>query len=882
MIFFVLETWIRTKSAFATFTSRTQSRQATSTTSTSPILSQEETFTFTSEAITSSMEQSPDIAAVYTHTPSVFNDKVNWRQDHQEASYDTIDDTQNNGVDTIKNVTDSSASFWQSFLFLFTLFSSISSVKATSTDKIENDKEDSSKKTTIFGSLNIFKGLKSLLRSKKKKKTGKYSNLRRSRRLAGLPPEIVEELRKARRMRRIERQISSGGTANDDIQDDNIPDQDDEELLEQILQQKEAEEDCEIEDHGHIGSLIASVVLLPVTVISSSWSFVRSFFKSSKSTGIRRSRRLRGLPPEIIAELKKARKMRRMQENQSEDSDIDDNIIDNNDTLDEHDEKIIEQLLQSQDFEIEDHGHFGHLITSILTFPFTALNKFWKCLTTRTKSSKYGELRRSRRLQGLPAEIIEELKQARRQRRIERQISSGMNATIEDDTVPDQDDDILIEEILTRKENEEINSSKTLMSKIMSIVLLPFPFINWLYHYIIKKTKSSKYAELRRSRRLQGLPAEIIDELKIARRRRRLERQFSGEAMDDSVLDDSIPDIEDEQLIDEILTRKEQEELEKATFGTLIKSVVLFPIVSISSMLKRMSTSRTDTRRSRRLQGLPPHIYEELQATKRQRRSARIQNKSNGDFNSDLDNELSQNEENEIIDQLLIKHNVTESEIVKESFLSRSLSHLTSFIFLPLTLGQSLWSRMNGKSKKSTNYDLENLPTEILEKLQTARRQRRIERQKLHGEGDDILADNMPDQDDNELLEQIINEYEHIVPKQSYLLGAKPFDNQPINATAKITGFLSSFYTWIFSNTTMTGDELELRRSRRLQGLPPDVLEELMKARRQRRILRQKVDPKYVIEDDNIPDSEDDTLLAQIIADKEYVVPKEAKLLGIF
>ena len=42
-------------------------------------------------------------------------------------------------------MTDSSASIWQSFLFLFTLFSSISSVKATSTDKIENDNEDSLK-----------------------------------------------------------------------------------------------------------------------------------------------------------------------------------------------------------------------------------------------------------------------------------------------------------------------------------------------------------------------------------------------------------------------------------------------------------------------------------------------------------------------------------------------------------------------------------------------------------------------------------------------------------------------------------------------------------------------------------------------------------------
>ena len=873
MILFVLDTWIRTKSAFSTITSRNQSRQDPSTTSTSTILSQELS-SFTSEAITSStssMEKSPDIG--YTHTTSVFNDKVNWRQDHKEASYDTIDNTLNNDVNNTENINNSNVSFWQNFLFLFTIFSSITSVKAISTGKTEKDKEYSAKITTIFGSLNIFNGLKNLLSPKKKKRTGKYSNLRRSRRLAGLPPEIVEELRKARRIRRMERQISSGGTANDDIQDDNIPDQDDEELLEQIIQQKEAEEDCEIEDHGHLGSLIAKVVLLPVTVIFSSWSILRSFFKSSRRTGIRRSRRLLGLSPEIIEEIKKARKIRRIQQNQSEGLDMDEDIIDNNDTLDEHDEKLIEQLLQTQDFEIEDHGHLGLLIVSILTFPFTTLDKFWKYLTSRTKTSKYGELRRSRRLQGFPAEIIEELKQARRQRRIERQLGSGMSAIIEDDSVPDQDDDILIENILTRKENEEINSSNTLMSKIMSIILLPFPFINWLYHYVFRKTNTSKYAELRRSRRLQGLPAEIIDELKIARRRRRLERQFSCEAMADSILDDSIPDKDDEQLIDEILTRKEQEELEKATFGTLIKSIVRFPFLSISSMLKGIFTSRSDRRRSRRLQGLPPHIFEELQATKRQRKAVRLQNNPNDIF--DANNELSQNEENEIIDQLLIKHNITETDIVKESFVTNCLTHFISLIFLPVTISQTLLSRIC-----NYNYNLENLPTEIMEKLQGARRQRRIERQKLNGEGGDILDDNLPDQDDNELLEQIINDYEHVVPKQSYLLGSKPFDNQPINATDTITGLFSSFYTWMFNNKTLTKEELELRRSRRLQGLPPDVLEELMKARRQRRILRQKLDPNYVIVDDNISDLEDEALLAQIITDKEYVVPKEAKLIG--
>jgi hypothetical protein len=416
------------------------------------------------------------------------------------------------------------------------------------------------------------------------------------------------------------------------------------------------------------------------------------------------------------------------------------------------------------------------------------------------------------------------------------------------------------------------------MSKIMSIILLPFPFINWLYHYVFRKTNTSKYAELRRSRRLQGLPAEIIDELKIARRRRRLERQFSGEAMADSILDDSIPDKDDEQLIDEILTRKEQEELEKATFGTLIKSFVLFPFLSISLILKGISTSRSDRRRSRRLQGLPPHVYEELQATKRQRKAVRLQNNPNYIF--DENNDLSQNEEDEIIDQLLIKHNITETDIVKESFVTRSLTHFISLIFLPMTISQVLWSRISGRFKKSTNYNLENLPTEIVEKLQCARRKHRIERQKLHGEGGDILDDNLPDQNDNELLEQIINDYKHVVPKQSYLLGSKPFDNQPINATDKITGLFSSFYTWMFNNKTLTKEELELRRSRRLQGLPPDVLEELMKARRQRRILRQKLDPNYVIEDDNISDLEDEALLAQIIIDKEYVVPKEAKLLG--
>ena len=202
---------------------------------------------------------------------------------------------------------------WQYFFRIFSSTTVIQYFRATSA-------------TRRFGSLKTYKGIPT----------------RRSRRLQGLPAEVIEELKKARQRRRLERQISSGSTEPVLLQAPDEPDEDDEELLEEILQRKECNnamkenantpgqwnefraaaelKGCHQNDnemfelsedetdqmvpnqtstYENSGTQFLRFLCFPV-----SWIHEKLFssIPISNTVGLRKSRRLQGLPPHILEE----------------------------------------------------------------------------------------------------------------------------------------------------------------------------------------------------------------------------------------------------------------------------------------------------------------------------------------------------------------------------------------------------------------------------------------------------------------------------------------------------------------------------------------------------------------------------------------------------
>ena len=206
-------------------------------------------------------------------------------------------------------------------------------------------------------------------------------------------------------------------------------------------------------------------------------------------------------------------------------------------------------------------------------FSSTTVQQYFRATSATRRSGsltayKGVPTRRSRRLQGLPAEVIEELKKARQRRRLERQISSGSTEPIllQAAEEPDQDDEDLLEEILQRQElhdkdqeKEQHNDTTNVFTTLNTFL---FSLSNSLKQMFTKfgfgKEDVHNRSPLRRSRRLQGLPAEVIEELKKARQRRRLERQISSGSTEPVLLQaPDEPDEDDEELLEEILQREE-------------------------------------------------------------------------------------------------------------------------------------------------------------------------------------------------------------------------------------------------------------------------------------------------------------------------------------
>ena len=550
----------------------------------------------------------------------------------------------------------------------------------------DREKDQHYEKTNVFTTLNIF--LFSLFNSLKqlftkvgfgKKDIQKTFPLRRSRRLQGLPAEVIEELKKARQRRRLERQISSGSTEPILLQAAEEPDPDDEELLEEILLQREELPPQKEQEHHEETSIFG---ILSTFYFKSS-NFLKQMFTkvgfeknfNRQDLPLRRSRRLQGLPAEVIEELKKARQRRRL-ERQINSGSSEPILLQAPDEPDQDDEELLEEiLLQREELppqKEQEHHEETSIFAILSTFYFKFFNFLKQMFTKVGLEKKYNRqdfhMRRSRRLQGLPAEVIEELKKARQRRRLERQISSGSTSTepvlLKAPDEPDQDDEELLEEILQREENknqyEENISILTIVRNFCVSSLNIFTEIFTKFGF--GKEHVAKRSPLRRSRRLQGLPAEVIEELKKARQRRRLERQISSGSTEPVLLQaPDEPDQDDEELLEEILQRKESNDAlqenvntpgqwnefraaaelkgcnhndnemfelsedetdqifpnQTSKYENSWKQFLRFLCLPVSWIHGKLSSSipisnTVGLRKSRRLQGLPPYILEEF------------------------------------------------------------------------------------------------------------------------------------------------------------------------------------------------------------------------------------------------------------------------------
>ena len=818
--------------------------------------------------------------------------------------------------------------------------------------------------------------LKSFLKQKKK---NKYSHLRRSRRLQGLPPEIVEELKRARRRRRIERQIRAGNT-EDTILDDDEPDEDDEELIEAIISEKEADDDSE--------NFLYSLFSWPARMICWLYSYLKA-------------------DPEA-ATLEPAKT---------------DSIAASDD-----EEDFIQHELSTRADKcpaVVETKKSVSIISGLL-----GVLKLKGLLMK--KKSPYSHLRRSRRLQGLPPEIVEELKRARRRRRIERQISAGNTEdTILDDDEPDEDDEELIEAIISEKEAEEENDSENIFISLFS---LPVRIFLWLSSYFqavnheLAKTSSfaasddeedfiqhelstrsekshvatvetkksfsiisgllgvlklkglltkkrSPFSHLRRSRRLQGLPPEIVEELKRARRRRRIERQISAGNTEDTILDDDEPDEDDEELIEAIISEKEAEvdddseklELLRDIFYSLCslptrlfswilsyfqadsetsilkpakiasfaasddeedfiqhelstragkspaavetkKSVSiisgLLGVLRLKGLLMKKKNKYSHLRRSRRLQGLPPEIVEELKRARRRRRIERQISAGNTD-DTILDDDEPDEDDEELIEAI-----ISEKEAEAENDLDDiGLLALGSVIFgLPFKVldwmfpleeeaeqhqevyfqeemkvldtnleSPNVWIDENEDNlvelQTSPSYEaydaqdggwewLMNLPFRVLRQFGRLTKRRKSVRFSSEDTvlGEDVLGSisNCTDDEDE--------------------IGKEKISSQQSSSST-----LSSRLFGLFSLKSLLSADLSgsgpgsLRRSRRLEGLPPEVVNQLKIARRQRRLQRQAIlGGKEIIDNDDDSDEDDAELLEEILTGKNSVVAPNA------
>ena len=302
----------------------------------------------------------------------------------------------------------------------------------------------------------------------------------------------------------------------------------------------------------------------------------------------------------------------------------------------------------------------------------TVLQYFRATSATRRSGSltayKGVPTRRSRRLQGLPAELIEELKKARQRRRLERQISSGSTSTesvlLQAPDEPDQDDEELLEEILQREENKnQYEENLSILTIVRNFCVSSLNIFTEIFtKFGFGKEHVAKRSPLKRSRRLQGLPAEVIEELKKARQRRRLERQFNSGSTEPVLLQaPDEPDQDDEELLEEILLRKESNDVlqenvntpgqwnefrapaelkgcnhndnemfelsedetdqifpnQTSKYENSWKQFLRFLCLPVSWIHGKLSSSipmsnTVGLRKSRRLQGLPPHILEEF------------------------------------------------------------------------------------------------------------------------------------------------------------------------------------------------------------------------------------------------------------------------------
>ena len=437
--------------------------------------------------------------------------------------------------------------------------------------------------SSIFSTVSLVKRLKRLRSKMSGSPRGRPAGLRRSRRLQGLPPEVAEELKRARRARRFERQISAGAQPEDVVvsDDDDVPDEDDEELLNVILQKRE--EELHDKEEESVFMLIVTSIFTFFQMISETFF---DFFKGTKpkeeQKTFRRSRRLAGLAPEIVEELKKARRQRRIERliiTGNPQNDLQDDEV-----LDEDDEELLEQIIQKRDHLTKEKGHLlgSHLpenppnvgLLSSLFAPFTYTLSAMRNII-KNKTQKEDQItRRSRRLAGLPAEIAEELKRARRQRRKERQIITGNPQNcLQDDEEPDEDDEELLEQII--KQRDHFSEKKTYLlgespsgrretsthsiasyfSNFFSVIIYPLTVIIAQIRSVFG-SNNKETAALRRSRRLQGLSADEARQLNRATRQRRVERkQKRGSLAGDIISDDEDDDdIYDEDLIDKILS----------------------------------------------------------------------------------------------------------------------------------------------------------------------------------------------------------------------------------------------------------------------------------------------------------------------------------------
>ena len=653
---------------------------------------------------------------------------------------------------------------------------------------------------------------------------------RRSRRLQGLPAELIEELKKARQRRRLERQISSGSTESVLLQAAEEPDQDDEELLEEILLQREElnDKDREKDQHHEKTNVFTTLNIFLFSLFNSlKQLFTKVGFGKKdvqKTFPLRRSRRLQGLPAEVIEELKKARQRRRL-ERQISSGSTEPILLQAAEEPDQDDEELLEEiLLQREELPLqkEQENHEETSVFGILsTFYFKSSN-FLKQMFTKVGFEKNFNrqdlpLRRSRRLQGLPAEVIEELKKARQRRRLERQISSGSSEPIllQAPDEPDQDDEELLEEILLQREElspqkEQEHHEETSVITILSTFY--FKFSNFLKQMFTKVGFEKKYNRqdfpMRRSRRLQGLPAEVIEELKKARQRRRLERQISsGSTSTESVLLQAPdePDQDDEELLEEILQREENKNQyeENISILTIVRNFCVSSLNIFTEIFTKFGfgkehvAKRSPLKRSRRLQGLPAEVIEELKKARQRRRLERQFNSGSTEpVLLQAPDEPDQDDE-ELLEKILLRKE--SNDVLQENV---------------NTPGQ--WNEFRAPAElKGCNHN------------------------------------------DNEMFELSEDETDQIFPNQT---------SKYENSWKQFLRFLCLPVSWIhgkLSSSIPMSNTVGLRKSRRLQGLPPHILEEF------NRITSRRIYGELSINQDLTP--EDENILNDILLRDEFI-----------